>query len=495
MKDTIANSSLEHAQSLDMIFSDDFLEEFNSFVHERVDLAGEYMVDGTPGTIETAARKAAAAFPSEPKSDTTQPCGYCRDVIDAAGEFLNARVNRCRELFVQCEAGIKGLCERIKARVDNQLGAKSVLQKSIDELGRLKGDVDGYGEERERTEKEKGKYHGCLGLFHRWSDRLDSIGFMVVLISILAIEFSFVWYLLSGQLGIGDTIFATILAVGMVVVCALFTSLSLVAFFNRRYQKLSTTLPIIWVMLSLALFIFCMGILSAYRGDALDFGFGAVIEGYRSMVIPDIGLAFLVNLLGYVVMAFEFGRVLWHNNASCFKGCADSVREIEKEKKRINRVMKAHKEALTQHEKSVPQLRNDCDGDLDALKAQFAAMRGLADNCSIRADAAAKTLQGSVCGIMRRFIDENRKWRTQENGLCPAPAWFDAEITQFVRIGDDSLSNDVAEFSAKCQALESEVRECQDACRKAVAEYEKREDESIAQCGELLADVESGLKS
>lgn len=145
---------------------------------------------------------------------------------------------------------------------------------------------------------------------HYLEKRHALVLFIAVLAFVVTSEIALIFYFLGENLGTASALYASMVAV-VFIACSSFGA----AFSHANY---SCNLPawrrmagIAGIILSVAMFLYGLGMLSGWRADSVAVGFSAVLDGYRALAELPVFVTALVNAFGFALLTYETRAYFW----------------------------------------------------------------------------------------------------------------------------------------------------------------------------------------
>ena len=154
--------------------------------------------------------------------------------------------------------------------------------------------------------------------------------FIAVVAFVVASEFLLVFYFMGEHLGDKSAAYAASTAM-IIVLCAAAGAALGHANMSRNLPTWRRASGFLGILGSLAIFFYGIGLLSGWRADSVALGFGATLDGYRAMSDLPIFVTALVNVVGFVVVAYELRVFFW----SKYWGYRSINRRFEEAKKKF----------------------------------------------------------------------------------------------------------------------------------------------------------------
>ena len=246
------------------------------------------------------------AIKSPPKpdaaSETPLDAEYVSALYQHAQTFLEVKIQACRETF-----------DRLKGRVVSVLDLGSSpfwtgelinardLREAIARRERKREDCEAYAKEKEHL----------IGNRILHPTPRSPVIFVCFVIFIAVFEFVWVWYFLSGELGLTAAVNVSMAAATVVMLISGLMAYSLAITAKDVDDKGKRAMGYLGMFLCVLIFLFGLGLLSAWRADSTREGFGYIMDGYRALTEIDVFVTALVNLAGVILLTHELGRFLW----------------------------------------------------------------------------------------------------------------------------------------------------------------------------------------
>lgn len=145
---------------------------------------------------------------------------------------------------------------------------------------------------------------------HYLEKRHALVLFIAVLAFVVTSEIALIFYFLGENLGTASALYASMVAV-VFIACSAFGA----AF---SHANSSVNLPawrrlagFVGIILSVAMFLYGLGMLSGWRADSVAVGFSAVMDGYRALAELPVFVTALVNAFGFALLTYETRAYFW----------------------------------------------------------------------------------------------------------------------------------------------------------------------------------------
>ncbi len=404
----VSLTELKHAPGIVELF-EELPMRFESYFDEVYHSNPNYPSNpAEAGIID--AKQSPPAPSSESKTPTDALSGnYIESLYGHAESFFEITIENCREKFDVIRQSIEDLLASTNQvwRYDWK-ASRMKLEKAIDDWRSSHQDCEMYARNNEKV----------IGNRMLNPKPRSMMLFVCSVLFIVVFEFVWVWYFLSEQLGFSAAISGSMGAATAVVCIAGLYALSLA---NVEKDVDSTRRKIAFgcIGFCIALFLFSLGLLSAWRADSTNNGFAFIIDGYRSMTQLDVFITALINLSGVVLLTYEFKRLICpyplYHYGERVKKVAYKYEKVEEEKAKMEKKLNAR-------ERKIEETENEIKILLDKLEQ-------LIDGAESNIGTAARNLGKKVSEIRKIYVEKNVEFRTVD--AFPKPKWFTEESDEF----------------------------------------------------------------
>ena len=424
----VSLTELQHAENLDELFRDlpeRFEAHWDEVYHSHPD---------NPSSAAQAGADDAKKSPPIPASNSEPPTGestrlYIGALYGRATAFFQRTITLCRARFDAMQQSIEAdLTLNDSIWQDDRSTGWENLCDAVSEWNESQTACKNYEHANKKiigNEILKRKPH-------------PMILFVCLVLFIIVFEFVWVWYFLSDQLGFSAAINGSISAATTVVLIAFLLALSWV---NTKIDVADSRKILAYCSIAflIFLFLFSLGLLSAWRADSTNDGFAFIVDGYRSMTQLDVFLTALINLGGVVLLTHEFKQFicpypLYHYKERLKKAEYDRDR-VKEEKKKLERKLEEREMKINNVKLRIENLLGDVDRFVDGAESHIRT--------------AASTLDGKVNEIRKDYIQNNVEYRTV--AAFPEPEWFAEGFIKF------TVKNNLAE--KEIEELISHIKE------------------------------------
>ena len=347
------------------------------------------------------------AIKSPPKpdaaSETPLDAEYVSALYQHAQTFLEVKIQACRETF-----------DRLKGRVTSLLDLGSSpfwtgelvnardLREAITLRERKREDCEAYAKENEHL----------IGNRILHPTPRSPVIFVCFVIFIAVFEFVWVWYFLSGELGLTAAVNVSMAAATVVMLISGLMAYSLAITAKDVDDKGKRAMGYLGMVLCVLIFLFGLGLLSAWRADSTSEGFGYIMDGYRALTEIDVFVTALVNLAGVILLTHELGRFLWpyplYHYGSRARELADSERVVEQKKDELNEKLSLRRQEVSVNEARIHRLIDET--------------HKIGKNAKPYLRGGARELNRKITENMGSYVERNADFRTAD--VYPAPPWY-----------------------------------------------------------------------
>ena len=134
--------------------------------------------------------------------------------------------------------------------------------------------------------------------------------FIAVLAFVVTSEIALIFYFLGENLGTASALYASLVAV-VFIACSSFGAAFSHANVSRNLPAWRRAAGFAGIVLSLAMFLYGLGLLSGWRADSVEVGFSAVMDGYRALAELPVFVTALVNAFGFALLTYETRAYFW----------------------------------------------------------------------------------------------------------------------------------------------------------------------------------------
>ncbi len=417
----ISFTELQHARNLVEMF-DNLPDNFEAYWDK------EYHSDpNNPVSAAQAGAIDAKKSPPLPLSESESPTEkstptYIGSLYESASTFFESSITKCRDRFDELQQLVDdSLSPSNRVWQDIQSTNSDGLSNAVKNLNECRVDCDTYAND----------YKHIIGNRILNPEPHSVILFACIIIFVVVFEFVWVWYFLSGQLGFAAAINGSLGAATAVVLIAYLFALCLA---NTEGDLAENRRKLAYggIAFCVVLFLFSLGLLSAWRADSTGDGLAFIIDGYRSMTQLDVFVTALINFGGVIVLTFEFKKFICPYPLYYYKDRIRNMRyyeeKVEEERINLEKSFEARENEINSYKAQIESLLNEVD--------QFA--KGAENHIG----AAVRKLDKKASEIRKSYIDNNVVYRTID--AFPEPDWF--------REGADK-------FTVKNVAVEYEIGE------------------------------------
>ena len=145
---------------------------------------------------------------------------------------------------------------------------------------------------------------------HYIEKRHAMVLFIAVLAFVVTSEIALIFYFLGENLGTASALYASLVAV-VFIACSSFGAAFSHANISRNLPAWRRAAGFAGIVLSLAMFLYGLGLLSGWRADSVEVGFSAVLDGYRALAELPVFVTALVNAFGFALLTYETRAYFW----------------------------------------------------------------------------------------------------------------------------------------------------------------------------------------
>ena len=367
-----------------------------------------------PGNAGQAGLKDAKKCPPIPGEASAGPLEeslYLIELHRQSRAFLEEKISACRRTF-----------DRLKDGITDQLnnGSGFLEDKVFTEwTDQIQGAIKNY-EDKQRSCYEyanREEHINIVGNRPLDPKPRSPVIFVCFLVFVVVFEFVWVWYFLSGELGLSAAINVSMAAATVVVLTAGLLAWSLaVTAGDVDVQK--RTMGYLGIVLCVLIFLFGIGLLSAWRADSTSDGISYIIDGYRSIVEIDVFVTALVNLAGVVLLTHELKSFLWPYPLFYYGARAkerdDAIREMQGVKTRLEKALTDEQDNLSDRRSQIDKRINEVQKFLETAKSDLGAY--------------VEQLDKVVNIHVKEYVESNREFRTNDRYGYPEPTWFKSAL-------------------------------------------------------------------
>ena len=347
------------------------------------------------------------AMKTPPRPDAASETALDAEYIDAlywnAQTFLELNIQLCRETF-----------DRLKGRVSALLGLESSpfwdgelvnsreLREALTDRDRKRQNCEIYAKEKQHL----------IGNRVLHPTPRSPVIFVCFVIFVVVFEFVWVWYFLSGELGLTAAVNISLAAAIVVLLISGFFAWSLAITAKDVEDPVKRALGYLGIVLCVLIFLFGLGLLSAWRADSTNEGFGYIMDGYRSFTEVDVFVTALLNLGGVILLTHELGRFLWpyplYHYGSRAKELANADNVVEQRKRELDEKLAVRKQEVSTQEARIRELIDE--------------MHKLGKNADKFLRDGARQLNRQIMENRNSYLERNAELRTID--VYPAPEWY-----------------------------------------------------------------------
>lgn len=426
---SIAFTETRHAERLEELFAATS-DKFEVYMDEQYHWDPE-----RPANARQAGLFDARETPPKPAPDSKTPkdAEYISALYGHAQAFLEQRIGASRKKFNQ-----------LKKSVSGSLGSDDEWAWDRD---RGPGKAEELRDAKVNRDREQRKCDEYLGankdlIGNRIPDPTprSPVVFVSLVIFVVVFEFVWVWYFLSGELGLTAAVNASMAAATVVVLISGLLAGSLAITKKDVDDKRMRAMGHSGIVACVLVFLFALGLLSAWRADSTSAGIGYIIDGYRSLVEIDVFVTALVNLAGVILLTHELGRFLWpfplFHYGSRKKALAVTERLVKQKEEELIKDVKRRREDVSSKES---ELRERIEETVEYEGAE-SYLKTSAEDLNIK-----------VAQNQRSYVESNKQLRTMD--VYPEPQWF----------VDSAAGVDICTITELSKRIHSELRIAGDA--------------------------------
>ena len=397
--DLVSFTEARAAGSVEEVFSA-MAENFDTYMDEKYHCDPE-----TPVNARHAGELDAVKTPPKPATSSESPLDaeYISVMYQHAQSFFEVQIQECRATFDRLKASANSLLTTggNPFLTGTTVNANELL-KAIADRDRKKRECETYAKERKHL----------LGNRILNPTPRSPVIFAFFIIFIVVFEFVWVWYFLSGELGLTAAVNVSMAAVTVVLLISGLSAWSLAITAKDVDDWRKRTVGHLGITLCALIFLFGLGLLSAWRADSTREGIWYIVDGYRSLTEIDVFVTALVNLAGVILLTHELGRFFWpyplYYYGSRVRALADSKNIVKQKRQELNEKLSLRKREIS---------------------VQRAKIRGLIDETRKFGTNAEQYLWGGVREINRKikenmsaYMERNTDLRTID--VYPVPDWY-----------------------------------------------------------------------
>ena len=397
--DLVSFTEARTAESIDELFTA-MPENFATYMDEKYHWDPE-----TPVNARHAGFLDAIKSPPKPDAASKSPLDteYISALYQHAQSFLEVQIQACREAFDRMKERASGHLPPGRSPFWNgELVNAEELRDAIIDRERKRDDCETYANENKHL----------IGNRILHPTPRSPVIFICLVIFIVVFEFVWVWYFLSGELGLSAAVNVSMAAATVVLLISGLSAWSLAITAKDVDDKWKRAMGYLGIVLCVSIFLFGLGLLSAWRSDSTSEGIGYIVDGYRALTNIDVFVTALVNLAGVILLTHELGRFLWpyplYHYGSRARELADSEGVLETKKRELN-----EKLLLRKREISVKEAR----------------IRELIEEVQKFGNNTEQYLWGGVREINRRIAENQSAYMARNAELrtidvYPVPVWY-----------------------------------------------------------------------
>ena len=394
-----------------------------------------------PSNAAAAGLRDAKKCPPIPGSASTGPLDgtlYLHQLHLQSQHFLEERIRACRMIF-----------DRLKNMVTNELkNGSGFLENGVllDLTNELQGAINDHeGKQRDCDDyANKEKHINIIGNRPLDPKPRSPVIFVCLLIFVVVFEFVWVWFFLSGELGLSAAVNVSMAAATVVVLTAGLLAWSL-AITEGDVEVRKRTMGYLGIALCVLVFLFGLGLLSAWRADSTNDGISYVIDGYRSIVEIDVFVTALVNLVGVIVLTHELKRFFWRYPLFYYGAKAkerDDAKEVEEGViARLEQTLSVEKENLFRQNRKI--------------RDRIDKLHKFGETAKFDLRDYARGLDAIVNQYVREYVRKNKDFRTNDIFGYPEPTWFEPALREN---GGSSLNVCNKETDCRIEGLVGHIR-------------------------------------
>ena len=134
--------------------------------------------------------------------------------------------------------------------------------------------------------------------------------FIAVLAFVVTSEIALIFYFLGENLGTASALYASLVAV-VFIACSSFGAAFSHANVSPNLPSWRRVAGLAGIILSFAMFLYGLGLLSGWRADSVEVGFSAMADGYRALAELPVFVTALVNAFGFALLTYETRAYFW----------------------------------------------------------------------------------------------------------------------------------------------------------------------------------------
>jgi len=392
-----AFQSYKSAETFREFFDINLIDAFKAFFDKEYlsSIEGEGFDDA-----ETAGKTDAIKSPPLPLHKSQECEGYLASVFSNANNFFNQYV-QCFYDFIMDQ--IKDLDEKVaERRSDSVLSSEEELKESKLKYDQAVKDLS------VREELLRDKYLTESDGKLNWAKQTSKMSMFTSLFFISTLEFALVWYVLKENLGVSSAIFASVVAVLVIIILAGMAAYSL-ARTSKDLDKRSNYIGFFFFTMVVVFFIIALIVLTNYRADTTGFNFSSFTS-----TLLEIDL-FLVTIL----------------NLACFIFAVDKIRRFIKPKfwthqdflQAVDIAKMDLAEKKISYNTEVKEFREKFESDILKIQGLTIDLKNIQSDYNVRIQESSLMLERFV---KNEFIDNykqsNFKYRTEV--AFPTPEWL-----------------------------------------------------------------------
>ena len=397
--DLVAFTEARYAESMTELFAA-MPDNFETYMDEKYHWDPEKPVNARQAGLMDAIKS-----PPKPDAASESPLDseYVSAMYQHAQTFLEMKIQACRETFDRLKGRVSGLLDMGSSPFwTGELVNARDLREAIAHRERKREDCEAYAKDREHL----------IGNRVLHPTPRSPVIFVCFVIFIAVFEFVWVWYFLSGELGLTAAVNVSMAAATVVLLISGLLAYSLAITAKDVDDKGKRAIGYLGIVACLLIFLFGMGLLSAWRADSTREGIGYIIDGYRALTEIDVFVTALVNLAGVILLTHELGRFLWpyplYHYGARAREWAESEKVVEEKKKELHEVL-----SLRRQEVSVQETR---------IRRLIDETHKIGKNANQYLRGGARELNRRIAENQSAYVERNAELRTVD--VYPAPPWY-----------------------------------------------------------------------
>ena len=397
--DLVSFTEARYARSMTELFAA-MPDNFETYMDEKYHWDPEKPVNARHAGLLDAIK---APPRPDASSDTALDAEYIAALYQNAQTFLEVKIQACRETFDRLKGRIGSLLDLGSSPFwDGELLNSRELREALADRDEKRKDCDDYAKEKQRL----------IGNRVLHPTPRSPVIFVCFVIFVAVFEFVWVWYFLSGELGLQAAVNISLAAATVVLLISGLFAWSLAITAKDVEDPVKRALGYLGIVLCILIFLFGMGLLSAWRADSTSEGFGYIMDGYRSFTEVDVFVTALLNLAGVVLLTHELGRFLWpyplYHYGSRAKELAGAEVIVEQRKKELNEKLALRKQEVSFQEARIRELIDET--------------HKIGKNADQYLRGGARELNRQIVENRASYVERNSELRTID--VYPAPEWY-----------------------------------------------------------------------